>query len=496
MSHSSPTLTMHLFSHDALDTNLLTSKSNRIVLAAGICNQLCCLAILAVITVVEGFSAYAAGLLLICALCGVVPALCTMLLQRRNMDNLATKIFLYGNTLYYSLLMFLFGGVTGPLLITYSIPWFIAGWLGNQRDTLQSVVAAGSCYTLLMWLELVMQVGPVVQLSAQGGAVLPLLLLVIIGSFVIYASAVWSRYMLGLKYAFHEQAEDIRHSNQTVAIKTTQQIAIADQLTEAATTLLANSHQQVTDATNQAIAVAQIDVTSGQLNQTAHRIALSAEKVAQTATHTLEGLSNGQAAVDNSIQAMERIRERTNDIQQRVISLGERSIQISEIIDVINIISDETHLLALNAAIEAAGAGEHGRRFAVVAAEIKSLANRALAAAKEVKTIVTDIQGATSAAVLAAEQGGKEVAFGVDLAHEAGKNMDLIMLAAEQTAQNAATITQDTAQQQINSDRVVASISEVSDAAGQTAKNARQIAYLAQHLSELAQSLHSITKDS
>ena len=96
-----------------------------------------------------------------------------------------------------------------------------------------------------------------------------------------------------------------------------------------------------------------------------------------------------------------------------MLNLGERSQQIGEIIDLINDLSDETHLLALNAAIEAAGAGEHGRRFAVVAAEVKSLANRALAAAKEVKGVIAEIQQATNAAVLAAEEGGKEVERGV-----------------------------------------------------------------------------------
>jgi methyl-accepting chemotaxis protein len=100
--------------------------------------------------------------------------------------------------------------------------------------------------------------------------------------------------------------------------------------------------------------------------------------VAEAGQQTLENLSSGQDAVDASIQAMERIRSRVQDVSSRVLSLGERSQQIGEIIDLIDDISDETHLLALNAAIEAAGAGEYGRRFAVVAAEVKSLANRTL----------------------------------------------------------------------------------------------------------------------
>ena len=165
---------------------------------------------------------------------------------------------------------------------------------------------------------------------------------------------------------------------------------------------------------------------------------------------------------------MDRIRVRMQDISSRVLNLGERSQQIGEIIDLINDLSDETHLLALNAAIEAAGAGEHGRRFAVVAAEVKSLANRALSAAKEGKGVIAEIQQATNSAVLAAEEGGKEVQRGVALAHSAGELMNEIVMAAERTAQSGAEISLATAQQQSASDQVVETMREIADAVSYT----------------------------
>ena len=141
---------------------------------------------------------------------------------------------------------------------------------------------------------------------------------------------------------------------------------------------------------------------------------------------------------------------------------------------------------------DAAGAGEHGRRFAVVAAEVKSLANRALAAAKEVKGVIAEIQQATNAAVLAAEEGGKEVERGVVLAHSAGQVMNNIVMVAERTAQSSAEISLATAQQQSASEQVVETMREIADVARQTAAGSRQMAESAQMLTAIAERLHGI----
>ena len=134
---------------------------------------------------------------------------------------------------------------------------------------------------------------------------------------------------------------------------------------------------------------------------------------------------------------------------------------------------------------------KHGRRFAVVAAEVKSLANRALAAAKEVKGVIAEIQQATNAAVLAAEEGGKEVERGVALAHSAGQVMNNIVIVAERTAQSSAEISLATAQQQSASEQVVETDArEIADVARQTAAGSRQMAESAQMLTAIAERLH------
>lgn len=290
-----------------------------------------------------------------------------------------------------------------------------------------------------------------------------------------------------------DQTEELYRINQRLVEKNIQQVELGSDLSASASQLLAASHEQATGATEQASAVSEVSTTIEELGSTARQIALAAEQVAEAGGQTLEQLSDGQDAVDKSIQAMDRIRTRMQDVSARVLNLGERSQQIGEIIDLINDLSDETHLLALNAAIEAAGAGEHGRRFAVVAAEVKSLANRALAAAKEVKGVISEIQQATNAAVLAAEEGGKEVARGVELAHSAGQVMDNIVMVAERTAQSAAEISLATSQQQSASEQVVETMREIADVARRTAAGARQVAEAAQRLTAMANRLHGLT---
>src|SRR5439155_21875221 len=125
--------------------------------------------------------------------------------------------------------------------------------------------------------------------------------------------------------------------------------------------------------------------------------------------------------LDSSIQSIEDVRNGITGLAERLMILTERSRQIGSIIALIQEIADETHLLALNAAIESAGAGESGRRFAVVATEVKSLADRSLEATKEVSQVITELQGAVAGAVLASEETRKKTFGAVELSYQAGQ---------------------------------------------------------------------------
>ncbi len=389
-----------------------------------------------------------------------------------------------------AMVIILFGGADGARTVVLLVPIISAGLLGSGRDTLIVITSGILVYAALL-------------LGEQLGGLQPLLddnVVIDTGFLLTTISAIgtlaWlsSRDLNRALAESHLRATELLRKTEQLMEKNIQQVELGSELAAAAAELQANSQQQAGGASEQASAVSEVSTTIEELGSTARQIAQAAEHVSEAAQQTLEQLSSGQDAVDESIQAMERIRQRVQDISTRVLGLGERSQQIGEIIDLIDDISDETHLLALNAAIEAAGAGEYGRRFAVVAAEVKSLANRTLAAAKEVKGVIAEIRQATSAAVLAAEEGSKEVERGVELAHRAGQVMDNIVMVAERTAQAAAEIGLATAQQQSASEQVVETMREIAEVARQSAQSARHMAESAAKLTAIAARLHGLTQ--
>jgi methyl-accepting chemotaxis protein len=417
----------------------------------------------------------------------------TYFLVQREQTQAALHVYSYSIVVITSLAMYVYGGISGPAVIGYFVPIAAAGLLGQGKDSLYVGGFATICYTILVIAEELFNMQPIMTLG-QDTPFAFIAFFLASGGILAFLSWVTSRDLLQATTDFGRQAEELLERTSELTDKNNQQIELGTELSAAASELQVTSQQQASGATEQASAVSQVSTTVEELGATARQIAQSAEHVAQAAQQTLEHLSNGQGAVDESVQAMERIRVRMQDISTRVLSLGERSQQIGEIIDLIDDISDETHLLALNAAIEAAGAGEHGRRFAVVAAEVKSLANRTLAAAKEVQGVIAEIRQATNAAVLAAEEGGKEVERGADLSYRAGQVMDTILMVAERTAQSAAEIGMATAQQQSASEQVVEAMREIAEVARQSASGSRQMAESAAMLTAIADRLNGITQ--
>lgn len=416
-----------------------------------------------------------------------------LLFTRRSRVLLAGRFFFYGLVLTLTLGAALFGGARSPIIMGYFVPIVAAGLIGQSKDSLRIGALAAACYISLVITQELFDMQPAIELGRAGVYVF-LLTFLTSGALLAFLSWITSRDLTNALIESHERAEQLLERTEQLIEKNIQQIELGSELSASAIDLQSTSQQQASGAAQQASAVSEISTTIEELGSTARQIAQTTDRVAQAAQQTLEHLSSGQDAVDENIQAMERIRNRVQDVAARVLSLGERSQQIGEIIDLIDDISDETHLLALNAAIEAAGAGEHGRRFAIVAAEVKSLANRTLAAAKEVKGVIAEIRQATSAAVLAAEEGGKEVERGVELSHRAGQVMDTVVMVAERTAQSATEIGLATTQQQSASEQVVETMREIAEVARQSAAGAQQMAESASKLTAIAERLHGITQ--
>jgi methyl-accepting chemotaxis protein len=243
----------------------------------------------------------------------------------------------------------------------------------------------------------------------------------------------------------------------------------------------------------QAGAVTQATVTIEELSHTAQQIAEAATLVANAAEQALNSVNDGQETAQESITGNTNLKLRVREITDRILALSERSQRVGHIIEQVASIADQTHLLALNAAIESAAAGENGKRFAVVASEVKRLADRSRQATKDVQAVLGEIQDATNASVMATEQGMKEAERGVILAYRAGDVNESIIQMVERTVQLANAISLATQQQRSASEQVVASMRHLSTVIGDAAASAQQSSDLALTLDRIAQELTRVS---
>jgi methyl-accepting chemotaxis protein len=258
------------------------------------------------------------------------------------------------------------------------------------------------------------------------------------------------------------------------------------QITGASTQVLTAAEEHASGSVQQAASIAQVTATMEELTNTAKQIALSATSVERIADDSAQAAHAGYDSVGEALEAMEKIRRRVVDISGKTLLLGERSQRISEVLNLIKDIAGEIHLLAVNAAIESAAAGEHGKRFAVVASEVRRLAERTRESAEEIKGIVGEIQSATNTSVLATEQGVKEVESGVSLATRARGSLEEIIQMVDRTTQAIRQITFATQQQQSASEQIVQTMREVAEVTRQSAAGMKQSANSVGELNVLA----------
>ena len=197
----------------------------------------------------------------------------------------------------------------------------------------------------------------------------------------------------------------------------------------------------------------------------------------------------GQEAVGEAIAGMEQIRENNRRTAERILELSERNQQIGAIVEIIDEIADKTDLLALNAAIEGAKAGEAGKGFSVVAMEMRALAENVVESTKEIKEIVSEIQKASQASVLATEGQMKTSETGMSLAVRTGEQLQRILEMVEQTTEAAKQISLATQQQRTGTEQVVHSMAEIATIAKQNVAGSERTTRCSMELSNLADEL-------
>ena len=256
----------------------------------------------------------------------------------------------------------------------------------------------------------------------------------------------------------------------------------------ASTSLVASGTAETATAMSQTTAtVEEVKQTAQVSNQKARSVSDGAQKVVQVS-------QGGRRAVADTIEGMNRIKEQMESIAESTIRLSEQGQAIGEIIASVNDLAERSNLLAVNAAIEAAKAGEQGRGFVVVAQEIKSLAEQSKQATAQVRTILSEIQEATNAAVMATEQGSKAVDAGVKQSNEAMEAIRVLSDSISESAQAATQIAASSHQQLVGMDQVALAMENIKQASAQNAASTKQAEISAQGLHELGQKLKDLVK--
>ena len=257
----------------------------------------------------------------------------------------------------------------------------------------------------------------------------------------------------------------------------------ANQILDAADDMTAGATQQDQEITNTSSAVEELTVSMKQVSN-------NAEASAEAARRALDAAEQGNRAVRDTLEGMQRIRSSVQATAKKIKSLGDRSLEISEIINVINDITEQTNLLALNAAIEAARAGEAGRGFAVVADEVRKLAEHSRSATKDIAALIKAIQAETNEAVVVMEEGTREVEVGAGLADQAGKALEAISSVVRQSAELVQEISLASKQQVRGTEGVANAMQIISGITRQTTQGARQTASTVGNMVKLSEQLN------
>lgn len=253
--------------------------------------------------------------------------------------------------------------------------------------------------------------------------------------------------------------------------------------------LQAAATQQATGAKEQVTAMREIGTTITELLATSRQIAESAQRVAEIAGTTAGGAREGEAIVVRSGESIQAIRRQVDLIVGHMLELGRKSQQIGGIADIVGELAEQTNILAINATIEAAGAGESGRRFAVVADEIRKLADRVAGSTKEIRGLIDDVRAAVNTTVMATETGSKAVDSGSAQFSEVTGALQRIASLVGTTTDAAREIHLSTKQQSTAVEQVNTAIANVSQATRETESSTAQTLQTAAQLASLSNEL-------
>jgi methyl-accepting chemotaxis protein len=281
---------------------------------------------------------------------------------------------------------------------------------------------------------------------------------------------------------------------QSLREQTRQLMEGANVLGASASEIVAASTQLAASASESAAAVSETATTVQEVRQATELASQKARAVSDSAQKAAQFSQSGRKSTEEVVAGMTRIRQQMDAIAVSMVRLGEQSQTIGQIVAAVEDLAAQSNLLAVNAAIEAAKAGEHGKGFGVVAQEVKRLAEQSRLATNQVRTILSDIQKATTAAVMATEQGGKAVEAGEKQTGAAGESIQALAGSVTDAVQAATQIAASGQQQLVGMDQVATAMESIKQASSQNVASAKQLETAARNLNDLGSSLKQMVE--
>lgn len=257
------------------------------------------------------------------------------------------------------------------------------------------------------------------------------------------------------------------------------------QMSETAESQKQTAHQQV-------LAVSELTATMEELSRSAESSTQQANQALDRSRHVLQLASNGTEIVDQSVDGMSTITARVNDVAEQIVQLSEHNGQIREMTSLVRDLAKRTNVLALNASVEAAQAGEQGFGFAVVAGEIRKLAEESASSAKHIQNLVTQIESSTNSTVMATEEGTKTLKTGTELAERTTSAFHHVADSIDGAVEGIQQISLNAKEQADAINHIGSAMSEISQGVHESEQNAIHSQLAVGQLSEAVSNLQAI----
>lgn len=284
---------------------------------------------------------------------------------------------------------------------------------------------------------------------------------------------------------FNNTVENIKNMISQVTEVVLATASVSTQISTSAEEMAAGSEEQSNQTNEVAAAMEQMTATVADTTK-------NILKTNDAAKESKDFASNGQSIIESSIIGMKNIEKVVKQASDIMFKLGKSSEQIGQIVQVINEIADQTNLLALNAAIEAARAGEHGRGFAVVADEVKKLAERTTVATNEIADMVNKIQLDSNNAVSAIQKGNDEVSSGMSAVTTAGESMLKIVESSDKVLEISSQVAASSEEQSATIEQISRSVESINSVTHEAAQAVQQVAGATNDLNELVDQLKNM----